>query len=399
VISFEQHLRNSAVSRELLNTFLDPSSGAWAKFDPELGYTVGNSLPRNGMDGCLTISTTQENGARTARMYTDLPCRINTYGDSFTECHQVSDGETWQEYLAAHLGEPIRNFGVGGYGVYQAYRRMVRTESSGDGAANVLLYVWGDDHLRSLMRCRHAAIYPWWDHQGGLFFHNNFWSHLEMDLSTARFVDRPNLLPDARALYRMCDPDFMYRSLRDDLMLQLCLLEHVDPSSIDPAPLHSLADCLGVTVPRGERSRVSTETAELIGRAYGFAATRHIIDRASAFCRAHGKKLLLLLQCPTATGQVLRGEPRYDREIVDFIRERRIRFFDMNEVHGRDYRSFNLSTDDYMKRYHIGHYNPRGNHLFAYALKDLLVDVLEPKPLTYRGDARRPADCRDYLPK
>ncbi len=37
--------------------------------------------------------------------------RINTYGDSFTECEQVGDGQTWQEYLAGHLGEPVRNFG------------------------------------------------------------------------------------------------------------------------------------------------------------------------------------------------------------------------------------------------------------------------------------------------
>jgi hypothetical protein len=51
-------------------------------------------------------------------MYADKKCRINTYGDSFTQCHQVSDGETWQEYLAAHLGEPVRNFGMGGYGAY-----------------------------------------------------------------------------------------------------------------------------------------------------------------------------------------------------------------------------------------------------------------------------------------
>ena len=29
----------------------------------------------------------------------------------------MNDGETWQEYLAAHLREPIRNYGVGGYSV------------------------------------------------------------------------------------------------------------------------------------------------------------------------------------------------------------------------------------------------------------------------------------------
>ena len=60
--------------------------------------------------------------------YADKKCRINAYGDSFTQCHQVSDGETWEEILAAHFGEPIRNFGVGGWSVYQAYLRMKREE-------------------------------------------------------------------------------------------------------------------------------------------------------------------------------------------------------------------------------------------------------------------------------
>jgi hypothetical protein len=46
-------------------------------------------------------------------------CRVHTYGDSFTHCDQVSDGETWQEFLAAHLQEPVKNFGVGGYSVFQ----------------------------------------------------------------------------------------------------------------------------------------------------------------------------------------------------------------------------------------------------------------------------------------
>ena len=50
------------------------------------------------------------------------------------------------------------------------------TETTEDSAEYVILYVWGDDHLRNAMRCRYAAIYPWWDHQGGLAFHNNFWT-------------------------------------------------------------------------------------------------------------------------------------------------------------------------------------------------------------------------------
>jgi hypothetical protein len=35
----------------------------------------------------------------------------------------------------------------------------------------------------------------------------------------------------------------------------------------------------------------------------------------------------------------------------------------------------------------IGHYNPSGNHFFAFALKNSLIEWLDPKPLTYReGD-------------
>ena len=100
--SFEEYLRESAVSKEVIERFL--KGPGWAQYDPELGYILGNYLPQDGMDNSTTISTVQANGARTSFMYAGKKCRINTYGDSFTQCHQVSDGETWQEYLAGHLG-------------------------------------------------------------------------------------------------------------------------------------------------------------------------------------------------------------------------------------------------------------------------------------------------------
>ena len=180
--SFEQYLQASAVSRDVIDRFLQGPS--WAQYDPELGYILGTISPRTASTRSATISTVQPNGARTSFMYAGKKCRINTYGDSFTQCHQVSDGETWQEYLAGHLGEPIRNFGMGGYGVYQAYRRMVREERTDHGAEYLIFYIWGDDHIRSLLRCRHAIIYRNWNHQGGRMFHNNFWPNVEMDLAT-----------------------------------------------------------------------------------------------------------------------------------------------------------------------------------------------------------------------
>jgi hypothetical protein len=48
--------------------------------------------------------------------------------------------------MAAHLGEPVRNFGVGGYGVYQALQRLVRTEQISECAVPyVILNIFMDD--------------------------------------------------------------------------------------------------------------------------------------------------------------------------------------------------------------------------------------------------------------
>jgi hypothetical protein len=109
--SVEDYLRSAAVPRAVIDRFL--AGPSWARFDPELAYGLDNYLPQDGMDKSATISTIQDNGARTSFLYAGKKCRINTYGDSFTQCHQVSDGETWQEYLAGRLGEPVRNFGIG----------------------------------------------------------------------------------------------------------------------------------------------------------------------------------------------------------------------------------------------------------------------------------------------
>ena len=260
--TFEQYLRESAVSREVIDRFLNGPS--WAQFDPELGYRLWNYAPSDGLDGCATLSTVQANGARTSFMYAGRKCRINTYGDSFTQCHQVSDGETWQEYLAAHLGEPIRNFGMGGYGVYQAYRRMLREERTDHGAEYLTLYLWGDDHIRSLLRCRHAITYKVWNHQGGRMFHGNFWPHVEMDLETGNFVERENLLATPSALYGMTDPQFMVDHLKDDLALQLYAYNLGYISDLDQERTRKLAARLNYPLELSPASGSQKQAGELL---------------------------------------------------------------------------------------------------------------------------------------
>ena len=395
-VPFEQYLRESAVSREVLDTFLDPQQLSWAQFDREVGYILGNYLPRDGIDGSSTISTVQPEGTRTPHLYVGRQGRITTYGNSFTQCHQVNDGETWQEYLGAHLGEPIRNFGMGGFGVDQAYRRMVRAEQTDLGGEYVILYIWGNDHIRSLLRCRHAAIFKWWDHVGGVMFHNNFWANVEMDFASGRIVEKPNRLPTRESLYRMTDPDWMHDNLKNDLALQMRLFVRGLISDMDWPRAERLAALLHL--PAVDRGNPREAINELLD-SYSFAATKYILTKAREFTEQAGKKLLVVLFDPTRVMPALiKSEARYDQEIVDFLEKQDFKYFDMNLVHAEDFKSFNLSLAEYRRRYFIGHYSPAGNHFFAFSIKDMIVDWLDPKPITYQDRALALESCLDYVP-
>jgi hypothetical protein len=398
--TFESYIRSHLPSKKELDVFLNDVS--WAKFDSEVGYTLGSYIPRDGLAGSATISTSQSDGTRTSTVYRDRPCRINTYGNSFTQCHQVSDGETWQEYLAAHLGEPIRNYGMGGFGLHQSYRRMVREEQTDNGAEYVMLYIWGDDHRRSLLRCRYMLIGAWNRKQNsqegiGRMFHGNFWSNIEMNLETGKLEEHGSRLSTRESLYKMNDPDWMVENLKDDLALQMGLYLRGEIGDIDLGRLRLLSKHLGkpLLMAKGRPDRSSVEA---LLDAYSFAATKQILRKARAFTEARKKKLLVILLDPyRVTRAMLEGKPRYDQEIVDFLQQNKFRTFDMNVVHQEDYKSFNLSPADYMKRYYIGHYSPAGNHFFAFALKDNVVNWLDPKPLPHRQSKQKIIDFKDYL--
>lgn len=400
-ITFEDYIRANVASRGEIDVFLNEMS--WAQFDPLVGYILGNYMPRDGMDESSTFSTVEADGARTSFMYPGKPCRINTYGDSFTQCHQVSDGETWQEYLAGHLGEPVRNFGMGGFGFYQAYRRMLREEKTENSAEYLLLYIWGDDHVRSLLRCRYMYTASWNRLQDtkegkGRMFHGNFWSNVEMNLANGEIEEHGSRISKAENLYHMTDPDWMVENLKDDLALQMGLYAEGQIDAVDVAKLKQLSEHLNRPLDL-EESPLPRETVASLLDAYSFAATKTILKKAkTTYANEHDKKLMVILFDPYRVMRtLLQGGTRYDQEIVDFLEENEFNVFDMNLVHCEDYKSFNLSVDDYCKRYFIGHYSPAGNHFFAYALKDRMVDWLDPKPLPYRDTTQKIIDFKGYL--
>ena len=397
--SYVEYLEKSAVPKEELDIFLNQDS--WAQFDPEVGYILGNYMPHDGIDNSYTLSTVMKDGKRTNSVYVDKRCRINTYGNSFTHCHQVSDSETWQEYLAGHLGEPIQNFGMGGFGVYQAYRRLVRREKEDKNSKYVILYMWGDDYVRSVFRCRYASYYTRWNDYGGYMFHGNFWSNIEMDTHAGKLVEKESRINTKEDMYKMTDPEFMYNNLKDDLMLQLYLMSYdMVNSDVDVEGLTKLANILELPEVDFSSTESMKSTSNALKNKYSFEATKYILKKTDEFCKANGKQFLLVHFDPTNVFRAMvNGEKRYDQEMIDFINNNGYVYFDMNEVHLDDFKKFDLSLDEYMDRYFIGHYNPSGNHFFAYAIKDKIVDWLDPKPITYLQNDDKLIRFKGYLPK
>ena len=395
--TFEAYIKSAVPTKTELDVFLN-KQGVWSKYDPELGYILGNSLPLEGIDTSLTISTTQINGARTMFMYKDKPCRINTYGDSFTQCQQVSDGETWQEYLAAHLGEPVRNYGVGGYGVYQAYLRLIREEKTKNAAKYLIFYIWGGDHTRSLLRSRYIATKDWnTKNEPGMKFHGNFWPNLEMDLNTGKFVEKKNPLNTKQLLYKMTDKEWMYQHLKDDIALQLLLFRNRKITDLDMGKAEKLSKILKLNINFKDTANLEESVIDLLDE-YSFAATEYILNKLKIYAQQNDKKLMIVLFDPyRVTNALIEKGTRYDGEIVDYLKKGNFNYFDMNLVHVADYKNFNLSLENYYKRYLLGHYNPTGNHFFAFSIKNKMVDWLNPKPITYDKTDQKWVDFKGYL--
>jgi hypothetical protein len=129
----------------------------------------------------------------------------------------------------------------------------------------------------------------------------------------------------------------------------------------------------------------------------------------SAFTQNTGKTLLVALNYTTRSDHFPDAiapwdGTRRDQEILDHLSATGVPLFDMNAVHQREYEQSNGSYGsyhEYLSPYMVngdGHYNPRGNHFFAYALKDTLLELLDPKPLPYQDRAPGTVDFSRYLP-
>jgi hypothetical protein len=392
-----QLLETAAYHPQEIERILDPANPAFIEFDPVLGYVLRDYNFNDGDGGIICDYVYEPRGGHRKMInYADRPCRINTYGNSYTQCAQVSLGETWQEILAAHFHEPIRNFGVGGYGVYQAYRRCLRTEVEPDLAAdNIILNVWDDDHKRNLDAARWIRV-AWMCRdlpRGGKDtypVHGFPWAHMRYDLDKGTFIELPGFCEKAEDLRKLVGKENYYNVFKDDHVAHLCALTEGGDAPVDA--LEPIAEAFGLKVNLRDPA-TRTADAKALHLAYGMRSTMWIVDHLRDWAKANGRNLMVMLSydVPTVTAYLEKGE-RWDNEMLAYLDGSGVPYVDALAKAGEEYKAFNIPIEQFLARHYVGragaqvfgHYNPYGNFWFAHAVKNEMVEWLDPKPPSYR---------------
>lgn len=110
-----------SLSKEGLRSFIEHG------YDPELGWVrkPGTQKEEIGKEGATSYHI-NESGARLNPGHESLPRIISFYGDSFVFARQVNDNETFEWHLSEMTHTNVLNFGVGNYGLDQAFLRLKR---------------------------------------------------------------------------------------------------------------------------------------------------------------------------------------------------------------------------------------------------------------------------------
>ena len=362
---------------------LQPNRG-WT-YDAELGWVHADAVHAgDGEDGSDTFYHYEEDGARRVVNHPEAPYRIAAFGDSYTHGDQVNDGETWPEYLAAHLCEPVRNYGVGGYSVYQAYRRMKKV--LGDDRADishVLLNIYEDDHFRNLDSYR--ALRHGRRSNCGFTL-----PHVRVDPDTDAFEERDNLIARPEDVYQLCDLDYLRRTFADDPIARMALRLRTlsDARSTEMPPVPITVGMLGSDADSDEARRIKTEYVRA-----ALYATRRVVERIEAFCNAKGSKLLVMLSFSAPTmAKALRGEEMFDRPFSTWLCGRGYPVLDMRPAFAAEFADSRRDATHFLEPYYNGHHTPAGNFFTARALRRNAVAWIDPAPGPYRRATPRNAD-------
>lgn len=398
VLNSREFVKGLLYTREEVDDWITGKGFPFGKYDPELGYIHRDRKCRNGVSDSSTIYTyDKDTWARHLINHAGTPCRVNTYGDSYTNCEQVNDGETWQEILAARIGEPIRNFGVSGYSVYQMYLRMLREEKSVP-ALYTIMNIYDDDHFRNLLGWQRLRF-----GLGKRHFHPPE-PYVVANPSRRKFKEFKNPCPEPKDLYDFCNLDWTHEYLKGDFCMRVMLAKtnaQKGTAADSYRDIEDLAAEYGLTTVI-ESPKKLLETVNTLYIKSAIYASMLIVEKVEEFASKNGKKVLYLASYSTSSvgervrpgrgtkvPEMLKPGNSYHPEFATFMRKTVARYVDLMDAHVKDFSERKVSVQNYLKIYYVApnmfdtHYAPMGNNFTAFAAKDKLVEMLEPKPPSY----------------
>ena len=395
----KQYIKGILYSRKDVDNWLSGKSFPFAKYDPYVGYVHRDRRARDGTgDTVSTYHYDAKTGARAMLNNADVPCRISAYGDSFTHGDQVNDGETWEEMLAARIGEPIRNFGTGGYSICQIFRRMKQKEPKLKSEL-IILNIYDDDPYRSLVPLQQIRS------QIGKFHFHPPIPYFTANPSRRQFIEHDNPASKPEDLYDYCDLGLTYEEFKDDFAVRIMLAKaNVAAGEAQDSyrNMEDLAAEYGTTTKiRSPRELLSV--ANSLFTASATYASIRMVQGVTEFASKLGRKVLFVTSYgnSSVSSRLRGGKPMeiperrrpgfsYNPQFAEFMEKSGFPWVDLAAAHAEDYSHSNLSIPEYLAKYFVypqefaSHYNPTGNLFTAKAVEGKLKTVLEPKPPAYR---------------
>jgi hypothetical protein len=256
---------------------------------------------------------------------------------------------------------------------------MLREERR-NPAPYIVINIFDDDHFRNLISWQRIT-----SARNTKSFHPTL-PHVRVNASTGEFSERTNPCPTPDSVYKLCDLDWVYQTFKDDFVLRIRLAQ--DAAKIGGAAdlIQQLARDHGIAADVNYSGDQLKKTADTLYTQAALFSTKRIVEKIEEFALSRRKKVLYVLSYgPNNIAKRLHGEPRFDQSFVDFLKAKGLPFVDLMGAHQADFANFRCPIQEYIGRYFIGHYGPAGNSFCAFALKDKLVAMLEPKPGSYRA--------------
>ncbi len=316
---------------------------------------LGWTIKPNGRWGLYQANA---QGLRADREYDQIPrggaVRIAAFGDSFTHGDEVGNGETWAVALEArHLGLEVMNFGVGGFGLDQAFLRY-QHEGRRYKPAVVLIGFATENIYR----------------------HVNTFRPFYMP-KTGRPLAKPRFVIEGDRLVLVKNPMqelAQYKDLLahpDRILPSLGARDFYYHSSSRSGPLDVLPS---VRLAKVTRQQIRDLTGGIVRRgvyntqAEAYRVTAGIVDAfVEAVTRDGAVPVVLLLPNRLDLARYRRDGTRQYAPLVDHLRSRHYRYVDLLE--GLVAEGGDRQIEDVVPR----HYSPRGNQWVAKWLAQYLV--------------------------